>query len=100
MLAFCPAPVVFHSVPSGTTWNHSETTRNRVELSGIDQNCLEPIGTSSEVLGSARNRSVPLGTCGAQKSTAHLDCVAVQHSYLSIPRPSAYSDPLSPMTHL
>ncbi len=61
MLAFCPAPVVFHSVPSGTTRNHSETTQNRVEPSGIDRNHSEPIRTSLEVLGTDRFHSVPVG---------------------------------------
>jgi len=54
MLAFCPAPVVFHSVPSGTTRNHSETTRNRVELIGTTRNRSEPARKCSEPIGSTR----------------------------------------------
>jgi len=74
MLAFCPAPVVFHSVPSGTTW---KPLGNHLEPSGIDRNHSELIGTCSEVLGTDQFHSVPLGTCGAQKSTADTGHVAL-----------------------
>ena len=55
-----------HQMPTTT---RSNVPTNHSELSGIDRNHSELIGTCLEVLGTNWFHSVPLGTCGAQKST-------------------------------